>query len=190
MDDTALNPQQQSQPTAPAQPVLPQQPVRPVEQPQVTGGHPEAPTRGLPPREAAPIDNAEAGAQTASDDQAAQPDQVSDAADVQQKEAGDQMMQEAHPQVEIAPELQKAGVEQGKDADSSHREEEQLKTDASAKPDTQASASGISLATDPIQLAEVKKKYGIREAIKWLAVSLIRQLKKMNMKPEDQKTTW
>ncbi len=188
MDDTAQNPQQQNQQT---QPVMPQQPVRPVESPQVTGGRPEAPlSTGVPPREAAPIDNAESGAQTSSDDNASMPDEVADASAVQTKEAADIQMQESHPQVEIAHELQEAGVEQGEDAESSQREEEQLKTEQVTHPDTQSSASGISLASDPLQLEEVQKKSGIREAIRWLATALIRQLKRMNMKPEDQKSTW
>lgn len=198
MDDTAQNPQQDQQ-MQPSVPQVPQQPVAPVvAQPPMTGGRPEAPmSAGLPPREAAPIANAEAGAQTASDDQAAMPDEVADASNVQTKEAADIQIHEAHPQVEIARELQEAGVEQGKDAEPSQREEEQLKTEQVAhpssedlRPDTQSAASGISLASDPLQLEEVKKKSGIREAIKWLATSLIRQLKKMNMKPEDQKSTW
>lgn len=188
MDGTAQNPQQPNT----TQPVVPQQlPVYPIGQPQGgAGGRPEAPVgSGMPPREATPIDNAEA-VTTATDDNASVPDQVSDALAVQTKESADITMQEAHPQVEIGQELKDAGIEQGKDADSSQREEEQLKTEPVVQPDTQSSASGISLASDPVRIEEVKKKSGIREAIKWLAASLIRQLKKMNMRPEDQKTTW
>lgn len=205
MDDTARNPQTQPstgqmQPGQPptAQPAaggMPQQqqPASQVQTPQSPSRHPEqGPTGGgLPPREAAPVDEAEA-VPTASDDSAAQPDEAADAADAQQEAAPDIPVQESHPAVEVAPQLQEAGVEKGKDADRTQLPEEQLAKpeEQAQQPDTQAAASGISLATPVSQIKEVEKKNGIRNAIKWLAVALIRQLKRLKMKPEDQKTTW
>lgn len=199
MDDTAQNPQLQNQSPAQVTPVdnvppaVPQQPVQPVSQPPVAGGRPEqGPIRsGLPTREAAPIDEADASP-TATDDQAALPDEVSDASNVQQAETGDIKLQEAHPQVEISKELKEAGIEEGKDAQKDQIPGEQIviKDDQAMQPDTQASASAISLATPPVQLEEVIKKSGIKDSIKWFAKKLTYLLKKMQMKPEEQKNTW
>lgn len=203
MDDTAQNPQtqqnQQNTQVSPVQSVVGQTPPA-VPQPSVaqTPGMP-SPSRnpeqgpvgsGLPSREAASVGDPEA-VTTATDDQAAIPDEAADAGTMQ-SEAVDVRLQESHPQVEVAKELQEAGVEQGEDAKPEQLPEEQITKpdDKAAQPDTQASASGVSLSSSPVQLQEVKRKNGIRNSIKWLATALLRQLKRMAIKPEDQKSTW
>jgi hypothetical protein len=197
MDDTALNPQlQQPIPTqgstqVPVQnalqsdavrPVPPQQPAPPVAPQQPISQHPEQGpvASGLPAREAAPVADSEAVA-TVSDDQAVVPDGVSDAADIQHEAAPAIAVQEAHPAVEVSPQLQEAGVEKGKDAEREHLPEEQLAKidEVTAQPDTQTAASGISLASTPLQVEEVKKRAGIRDSLKWLATYILRQLKKI-----------
>lgn len=202
MDDTALNPQVPSQQPPVQNPVVAANTVQtpapapqagsPVMQPQVTGGHPESPGRsGLPTRDAAPVEEAEA-VTTASDDQAAVPDAVSDAASIAHETAPDQMIQESHPAVEVSPQLQEAGVEKGPDAEKSNLPEEPLvKTEEAAKqPDTQTAASGISLTSSPLQIKEVQDKNGIRSSLKWFATILLRQLKRMQTGSDKKDSPW
>jgi hypothetical protein len=189
MDNTALNPQLQQQPSAqntaaqatPAA-IPPQQPTPPVAPQQPISGHPEQGPAGggIPVREAAPIADSEAVA-TVSDDQAVIPDAVSDAVEVVHETAPDITVQEAHPAVEVSPQLQEAGVEKGTDAEREHLPEEQLtKVHEDLKQaDTQTAASGISLSSTPLQVEEAQKKSGIRDSLKWFATFILRQWKKV-----------
>lgn len=187
MDDTAQNTAVRTVQQPIVSPVVQPQVVSPVQQPPippaspVTGGRPEqAPgATGLPPREAAPTDEAEA-VTTATDDSASQPDGVSDAADVQHETSADIPIAEAHPAVEAAT-LKEAGVKPGEDAEQHNREEGQLivQEEEATKPDTQASAAAISLNSSPEQVKQVAQKSRIRDSLKWFATVIMYQWKKL-----------
>lgn len=165
---------------------VPQTPVQPVPQQPISGGNPEqAPvTKGLPTREAAPVDETEVTA-TVSDDQAVVPDEAADA-DIKQQEAADVKLQESHPQVEVAKELQEAGVEKGEDAERDKLPEEQIAKpdDAAQQPDTQAAASGVTLPMSLQQAEDTKKKSKIRDSLKWLAELIIYEWRQLQVKTQ------
>lgn len=198
MDNNTQNPSVQSsvqqpiaQPTqAPVQQTVQVQPAQIVPQPQPpvpTGGHPEQGplTGGIQPSEAAALSETEA-VTVATDDQAAQPDTIADAAEVQ-REAADMQIQESQPALELSQELKDVGVKEN----AIQAPEEQLTqiVDKAEQPDTQTAASGISLSSPPQQVEETQKKSGIRDSLKWLASLILYQWKKLQNKEIEQKST-
>ena len=199
MDDTAQtssvqNPQQPAEPGAQAAvnqapPATPAQPVtRPVEPPPTGSRGPErGPVQsGTPPREAAPIDEADAVQPAASDDSSDvidDPNAATKAAEAQAPaEAQPEQaieVQESHPQVEVPEELKEAGVEAGPDSQKDQLPEEKQEIDTQesafqASPDPKQ-ALGEALPMDYVHAVQLKKTSKIRDSAKWLANVIKRQ---------------